>query len=58
MKRNKTLIKELRFELRYWQMIARQEARWLKQTRAKCKTVAAKMRKLQAAQIAGQSLDR
>jgi len=47
MKQNKTLIKELRAELHYWQMIARMDARSLKATRAKCKEIATKMRELQ-----------
>ena len=50
MKKNRTLIKELRQELHYWQMIARQEARLLKKTRAKCRNIGAQMRKLQQEQ--------
>jgi hypothetical protein len=47
MKQNKTLIKELREELRYWQQMARIEARWLAGSRQKCKEIGAKMRALQ-----------
>ena len=47
MKQNKTLIKELRDELRYWQMQARIEARWLAGSRRKCQEIGAKMRALQ-----------
>lgn len=47
MKTNKTLIKEMRGELRYWQMMVRLDIRSLKLTRIKCKEIAAKMRQLQ-----------
>jgi hypothetical protein len=47
MKKYSTLLKELRAELRYWQMQARLEERLLKKTRAKCKAIGAKMRELQ-----------
>ena len=47
MKKNSTLINELREELRYWQMQARLEARWLAGSRVKCKEIGAKMRELQ-----------
>ncbi len=43
MKTNKTLIKELRVELRYGQMQARIDARCLKGSRDKCKQIGAKM---------------
>lgn len=43
----KRQIRELREQLHYWQMQAKMEARWLKQSRAKCKEIGAKMRKLQ-----------
>lgn len=48
MKKNKTLIKELREQLHYWQMMARIEARCLRATREKCKVIGAQMRKLRA----------
>ncbi len=48
MKTNKTLLKELRAELHYWQMMARMDARSLVRTREKCKEIATKMRGLQA----------
>ena len=44
----KTLLKELRAELHYWQMMARIDAKALKRTREKCKEIATKMRSLQA----------
>jgi len=47
MKTNKTLIKELRAELHYWQMMVRIDIRSLKATRQKCREIAAKMRALQ-----------
>lgn len=47
MKKNSTLIKELRKELHHWQMIARMELRSLKATREKCKAIGKQMRKLQ-----------
>ena len=47
MKTNKTLIKELRQELRYHQTMARVDLRALKAGRAKCKEIGSKMRKLQ-----------
>ena len=37
----------LRDDLHYWQGMARMEARWLKQSRAWCKVIAAKMRALE-----------
>lgn len=46
-KKPRTLIKELRIELRYFQMQARIEARALKASREKCKQIGAQMRKLQ-----------
>lgn len=39
-----TRLKELRIELRYWQTMARLEARALKATREKIKEIAALMR--------------
>lgn len=47
MKKNSTLLRELRAELHYWQMQARMEARRLKATRNKCKNIGAQMRELQ-----------
>lgn len=47
MKQPKTLIKELRQELRYYQTMARVDARALRAAREKCKQIGAKMRKLQ-----------
>jgi hypothetical protein len=46
-KTNKTLIKELRVELRYHQQMVRIDVRVLKAGIAKCKEIAAKMRELQ-----------
>lgn len=46
-KKPKTLIKELRQELRYWQMRARIESRNLKAIREKCKQIGAQMREIQ-----------
>jgi len=47
MKTNKTLMKELRVELRYWQMIVRMDMKSLARTKARCKEVAMKMREMQ-----------
>lgn len=47
MKKPRTLIKELRIELRHFQMQARIEARALRASREKCKQIGAMMRKLQ-----------
>lgn len=47
MKKNKTLLKELREELHYWQMRARMNANSLRRTREKVKEIGAKMRDLQ-----------
>ncbi len=47
MKTNKTLIKELRQELRYWQERTRIDIRSLAGSRAKCQAIAAEMRALQ-----------
>lgn len=47
MKQRRTLLREKLVELHYWQMMARQEARWLRLSRAKAKEIAAEMRKLQ-----------
>jgi len=49
MKTNKTLIKELRQDLRYHQMMVRVDVRAAKSGMRKCKEIAAKMRKLQEA---------
>ena len=46
MKTNKTLMKELRVELRYWQMIVRMDMKSLARTKARCKEVAMKMREM------------
>ena len=48
MKKNKTLIKELREELRYWQMMTRMDIRSLRSAKNKCREIAAKMRSIQA----------
>jgi len=48
MKTNKTLIKELRQELRYHQTMVRVDIRAAKSGMKKCKEIAAKMRVLQA----------
>jgi hypothetical protein len=47
-KTNKTLIKELRVELRYHQQMLRIDIRAVKAGIAKCKEIGAKMRELQA----------
>lgn len=47
MKTNKTLIKELRQDLHYHQMLIRVDIRALRAGIAKCKEIAAKMRELQ-----------
>jgi len=47
MKTNKTLLKELRKELRYWQMMVRMDMKSLERTREKCKEIGSKMRALQ-----------
>jgi hypothetical protein len=47
MKKTKTVLKELRAELHYWQMRARIDARSLKGTREKVKEIAARMRQAQ-----------
>jgi hypothetical protein len=47
MKRNETLLRELREELRYWQGMARIDAHSLIGSRNKCKEIGAKMRALQ-----------
>jgi len=46
-KTNKILLRELRAELRYWQMQATTEVRWLRMSRARAKEIGAKMRDLQ-----------
>ena len=46
-KRNKTLIEELRAELRFWQMRYRLELRGVQRIRAKINEIAALMRALQ-----------
>jgi hypothetical protein len=48
MKTPKTILKELRAELHYWQAVARIETRSLKATKEKCKQIGKKMRKIQA----------
>lgn len=48
MKMTKTLLKELRAELHYWQMMARMDARSLVRTKEKCKEIGRKMRALQS----------
>ena len=50
MKTNKTLIKELRAELHYWQMRVRQDMQSLERTKERAKEIAAKMRALQNAE--------
>ncbi len=47
MKKNSAVMRKLREDLHYWQMIARIEARCLRATRDKCKEIAAKMRQVQ-----------
>lgn len=47
MKKKATRLKELRQELRFWQTMARIEARALKATREKIKEIAALMRAVQ-----------
>jgi hypothetical protein len=47
MKKNKTLIRELRKDLHYWQMQVRMDVRSLRASRAKCKIIGEKMRELQ-----------
>lgn len=49
MKKNKTLIKELRVKLRYHQMGTRMAMYSLRNSIAKCKEIAAEMRRLQQA---------
>jgi len=49
----KTRLKELRKELRYYQMCARADANCLRLSRAKCKEVGRMMRELQAAAKSG-----
>jgi len=46
-KRPGTLIKELRTELRYFQMMYRIEIRWLRKSRDRIEKIAAKMRSIQ-----------
>lgn len=46
-KKPKTIIKELRQELHYWQILVNVEARSLKATIEKCKQIGAQMRELQ-----------
>jgi len=46
MKKNSTIIKELKKELHHWQMIVRQERRWAAQSENKVRTIAKKMREL------------
>jgi len=46
MKTNKTLLKELRAELHYWQMRVRMDVKSLERTKERCKGSAAKMRAL------------
>ena len=53
MKKNATLIKELREELRYWQQMARIDAKSLAGSRKKCKEIGAKMRALQVPRKTG-----
>lgn len=50
MKTKKTRLKELRAELRHWQMICRLDVRSLQRTREKCKEIGAKMRQVQSEQ--------
>lgn len=47
MKQNRTILKELRRELCYWQGMYRLERRGLQRTADKIKTIAAEMRKIQ-----------
>jgi len=47
MKTNKTLIKELRLQLHYHQMLLRVDLRVVRASIAKCKEIAARMRQLQ-----------
>lgn len=47
MKKPRTIIKELRYHLRYWQGQYRMELAGLKRTRARIKEIAAEMRKAQ-----------
>jgi len=47
MKTNKTLIKELRHDLHYYQMMVRVDLRVVKAGVAKCKEIAVRMRQLQ-----------
>jgi len=48
MKTNKTLIKELRVELHYWQMRVRMDMKSLERTKERCKEIAMQMREVQA----------
>lgn len=45
-----TRLKALRLELRYWQMQARTELRWLKGSQNKCREIARLMREVQREQ--------
>ena len=47
MKKPSTKLKELKFDLHFWQMMVRIDVTSLQRTRAKCKKIAAKMRALQ-----------
>lgn len=47
-KRPQTRIKELRFELAYWQMQRRIELRWAKMSENNIREIAEEMRKYQA----------
>jgi len=47
MKTKKTLLKELRAELRYWQMMVRMDMKSLERTKERARAIAAKMRDLQ-----------
>lgn len=47
MKKNSTLLRELRAELHYWQMRTRMAAKDLKSLRKKVKGIGAQMRELQ-----------
>ena len=58
MKQNKTLIKELRQELRYHQMMNRVDLRAYRAGVRKCKEIAAKMRALQNGQATQQNMQR
>ena len=48
MKQTKTILKELRQELRYWQGRVRMDVKSLERTKDKCKEIATQMRQVQS----------